>query len=267
MRPTFGDPHLQQQFDALGYVVVDFLPPPVLERLLAGYHAMTHDHENYLPFADGFHTTLYDRRDGYRREVATVIREAVEPAMAAVFDDYEVQFANFTVKLPGGDAVPEHLDWTFVDEDECRSVTVWCAMQDMDDHNGALGVVPGSHHKVEFVRAVNHRSYEVHAAVAASIPERVVVAVEAGQAVVIDNRLVHFSPPNGTERIRLAAACVAAPKGRAIVHHWFDEDGRPHRLEVTPEFWLRYSPGVDDPRAIPGCVSDRVITDPDILFS
>ena len=50
------------------------------------------------------------------------------------------------VKWPGQDgAMGTHQDWTFVDERRFRSVTVWCPLVDVEQRNGALELLPGSH--------------------------------------------------------------------------------------------------------------------------
>lgn len=265
-RRVLLDDDLQRRFDEQGFVVVDLLDDGGLARLMEGYRSLEHTHERWLPFADGFHTTLYDAREDYRLAVRDVIRGTVGVALDAVLDRYAVHFANFTVKLPGGDTVPEHLDWTFCDEGVASSVTVWTAMQATDELNGALGVVPGSHRRVGFVRAVNNRSYDAHSEAAGLEAPREVVGLRPGQAIVMDNRVVHFSPPNTTDEIRLAAACVATPAEEPMLHYWFDDEGRPHRLEVGPDFWISYSPGMD-PRDAEGCVGDGVVTDREVHFA
>jgi hypothetical protein len=145
-----------------------------------------------------------------------------------------------------------------VDEDRRRSVTVWCAGEPMDEANGSIGVVPRSHERVDFMRAVNNRYYEVHAEVAAAIAERPVLTLAAGEAVIFDNRLVHFSPPNPSAAPRLAWRRTWPPAGEPVFHYWFDDEGNAHRLEVEPEFWLSYNIGTD-PRDASGWVQDVVV--------
>jgi ectoine hydroxylase-related dioxygenase (phytanoyl-CoA dioxygenase family) len=257
-RRMMRDATHQRALEDRGFVVVDLMEASEAALLLDRYRSMQHDHSVPMIFADGFHTTLYDPRRDYRAEVLSMISAVMQPAIDRVMVDYQIQFANFTVKLPDGGAVPEHVDWTFVDEDSASSVTVWCALQFTDPGNGALGVVEDSHLVIDFVRAANRRDYDSQAAVVASLPHRTVLRLEPGQAVVLDNRLVHFSPPNPTTDRRVAAAVVAAPREGPVFHYWFDDLDDLHRLQVEPEFWLRYTPG-EDPRAIEGCVADDVV--------
>lgn len=266
VRRTFRDPELQATFEREGYVVARVLDPEHLDGLLEAYAALDHHHEDWLPFADGFHTTVYDARRDYRRAIAAAFHQHLQPGLSTVLDDHDIQFANFQVKLPGAAFLPEHTDWTFVDESRARSVTVWTATHAISERHGAIGVAPGSHLVVGFDRAVNHRYYEVHAAAAASIAPRPIVELEPGEAVIFDNRLLHFSGPNLTDEPRLAASCIATPHGEPVYHYWFDEHDIAHRVEVGPEFWLAYEIG-SDPRGVDGAIGHVVVEEGSRTFA
>ena len=260
IRATFRSPELQAAFERDGYVVARVLDEEHLAGLLDAYAALEHDHENWLPFAEGFHTTLYDARHDYRVDVTAAFDRWLAPGLDEVLLDHQIQFANFQVKLPGAEFLPEHIDWTFVDEGQARSVTVWTATHAIGAANGGVGVAPRSHEVVGFVRAVNHRYYEVHSKVAEAVAERPVVELAPGEALIFDNRLLHFSAPNPSDEPRLAASCVASPRELPVYHYWFDEDEVAHRVEVDPTFWLSYAIG-SDPRSVPGAVGDTVVSD------
>ena len=66
--------------------------------------------------------------------------------LADLLDDHRLFNTSILVKWPGQDgAMGTHQDWTFVDEDRFRSVTVWCPLVDVEQRNGALELLPGSH--------------------------------------------------------------------------------------------------------------------------
>lgn len=247
--PTFTDPGLEAAFRADGVVVVDLLDAPGVAATRDRFAELEHELHGDSPFAQGFHTTLYDGRADYRLAVRQVIEGALRPRLDALLVDHQVLFANFVTKLAGGEAVPHHLDWTFVDEDRFASVTVWCPLEDTDAHNGTLGVVVRSHDAVDFIRPVNRRDYEMHAAVSDGVEE--LYPLQAGQALVMDNRMVHFSPPNRSDATRVVAACVVAPRQAPIVHHWVDDEEQLFRLELERDFFLSYDIG-SDPREVTG---------------
>jgi ectoine hydroxylase-related dioxygenase (phytanoyl-CoA dioxygenase family) len=246
-RTTLLEEPLQRTFEEDGYAVVDLLEADEIAQLRAGYAVLDHQYDVPDAFAAGFHATIYDPRHDYRADVLEQIDTVIGSALDRVLLDHQILFANFTVKLPGSDMVPHHLDWSFVDERVFTSATVWCALEDTDEQNGTLGMVRGSHRNVDFVRAVNHRDHERCAALAADTGDHTLVPLRAGQAIIMDNRTVHFSPPNSTDQIRMAAACVVAPAEAPLYHYWLDPDDGLVQIEVEREFYLSYTIG-SDPR-------------------
>jgi ectoine hydroxylase-related dioxygenase (phytanoyl-CoA dioxygenase family) len=152
-------------------------------------------------------------------------------------------WANYLVKLPGADPVPLHVDWTFLDEDRFSSVTVWCPLLDTDESNGALGLVTGSQDRIDFVRIVNVPCYDRCEEAVSDLADRPVVPMRAGQAIIMDNRAVHFSTPNSTDERRVVAACVAGPVEADLHHYWLDPDDDVVRFDLDRRFYLTYQVG------------------------
>jgi ectoine hydroxylase-related dioxygenase (phytanoyl-CoA dioxygenase family) len=239
-RRTFLDPDRQRQFEDAGFVVVDLLDDDAVAALRAGYRAMEHEQREVYEWVEGFDTSIYDDRPEYRAAVLELIETNVAPAFASVLDRHRIMFANFVVKQPGSNAVPPHVDWTFVDEDRYSSVTIWCPLVDTTPTNGTLGLVTGSHRRIDFLRAANVPSFERCEAAVADIEDRPVVSLRAGQAIILDNRVVHFSPPNDTAEQRVAIGCVAAPVEAPLRHYWVDDADQLLRFELDRSFYLTY---------------------------
>jgi ectoine hydroxylase-related dioxygenase (phytanoyl-CoA dioxygenase family) len=257
LRPrTFQANALEVQFREQGYLVVDLLDPAACADLRAAYEDLEHGNQWDGEFATGFHTTMYDERVEYRRAVFSLIGGALQPALEPILADHRLCLANFTVKLPGGDPVPGHLDWNFVDEAVASSATVWCALEDVPEEHGALTMLRGSHRNVDFIRPVNVRDYDRHTSLASG--DRVPVPVRAGQAVIMDNRMVHGSLTNRSDRTRVAASVVVAPRSVPLNHYWIDDDGDLVQFVIEPDFFLDYEIG-KDPTASKGVVSRSVV--------
>jgi ectoine hydroxylase-related dioxygenase (phytanoyl-CoA dioxygenase family) len=250
LRRTFVDDERQAALDADGFVVVPLLDEAAVRSLWSAYEGLAHRQTRDSPFAEGFHTSIYDERTAYREAVHAALAATVAPALDRILDRHRMIFANYTVKMAGGGAVPCHPDWTFVDEGRFRSVTVWCALDDIDEGLGSLGVVPGSHREVDFVRPLNVRSYERYDAIAARHDDAVPLRLRAGEAVVMDSRALHASPPNRSVRDRVVAACVAVPEEAAGTHYFVDGEVV-WRHAIDPRFYLHYRPGAD-PDGVPG---------------
>lgn len=243
-RRTFHDPDLQATFERQGFVVVDLLGPDAVAELRSGYDAQEHTHLSDYPWVEGFETTLYDPRPSYREQVLQQAERVVGAALDAVLLDHRIMFANWVVKVPGSAEVPLHADWTFLDEDRYSSATVWCPLIDtsVELDNGPLGVVVGSQRVIDFLRVANIAAYD-RCVEAVSGLERHVPHLRAGQAVIMDNRVVHFSLPNRTDQTRVALGCVVGPTEAELHHYWLDEQGALLRFELDRSFYLNYTIG------------------------
>jgi ectoine hydroxylase-related dioxygenase (phytanoyl-CoA dioxygenase family) len=69
--------------------------------------------------------------------------------------DAQVFTASYVVKEPNPlSVVPVHQDWSFVDDEgEYCSTTCWIPLMDVNEENGALGIVTGSNNYYDVIRA------------------------------------------------------------------------------------------------------------------
>lgn len=181
-----------------------------------------------------------------------------ERLIPAVFTDHRLLFTSFLNKHPGEDgALPLHQDPSVVDERRHRSYTLWIALDDMgpDLRNGELHVLPGSHEVgAEWRGTFTPATYLPD--VARLWPHAQSLAVRAGDAIVLDARVVHGSPPNRGERSRAAVVAVVVPRGVGLVHAVATEDEQDEVaiVEVDDGFYQQESPAslhADPPRHLP----------------
>ncbi len=130
--------------------------------------------------------------------------------------DFCLWGGRFFVKYPGdGSIVPWHQDTQYWPLHPRRTVTVWLAIYDADEENGAMQVVPGSH------RAGNLRHHTVGGA--AYVLEQEVDAdqidpadiitmdLRAGEISLHNEALLHGSGSNESDRVRCGAAMRFCP--------------------------------------------------------
>jgi hypothetical protein len=184
-----------------------------------------------------------------RRRTLTVFENVILPSAGRHLRDFKAHMASYLVKLPGPDGrTHPHRDWDYVDDaflGEHPSVTVWIALGDYGEEEGALGFVPGSH---RLSHGVNP-SPAPAAPMATSeltlsyLPGFKVVSVRAGDAIAFDTRVIHASLPNLGSQPRMAAAIGLTP-APAVLHHYFLEPGTSDsvlKLEVTRDFFIRHT--------------------------
>ncbi|GGN99801.1 hypothetical protein GCM10010112_93940 [Actinoplanes lobatus] len=154
-------------------------------------------------------------------EIAALVRRpAIVNAVADVIGaDIALEGGFLLTKWPGADfRVPWHQDGAGdrMELDPDRAVTVWVALTEATAGNGALRLIPGSHRRgyLPTRREDPHGGQHGRALttdVPPGSPDPIVVPVPAGQALLMDVRLLHSSPPNtsGQPRIGLNLRYVA----------------------------------------------------------
>ena len=74
--------------------------------------------------------------------------------------------------------------------------------------------------------------------------------MKKGQAIVFDHKLIHYSPPNRSEQVRVAIQSVLKPRQAAAVHYVFDQaTERVRAYRIDKEFILNndlWSARLDD---------------------
>jgi hypothetical protein len=209
MKNMFADETLQKEFDEKGYVTVPLLTNEKVEELTNFYATKNRRHEGY----DGTYAEFSvlnaekDIRKSIFNEICSVILPAIQPFMGQV----KPVLANFVCKDPSKGCVPVHQNWAVVDETKYSSVSIWCPLVDVDEYNGALAFVDGSHKKFRGPRGgYADRNFM-------NIEDDIIsnyltyVPVKAGTAIVLDDSIVHYSPPNQTGALRLAVQLIVIP--------------------------------------------------------
>lgn len=196
-----------------GFVTVPFLDATGLDRLRDLWDDIR------PPSLSGIYSNVHDQDVERNRRVDVEIRRVFGPAFDALFVGAELRGASFLVKGTGPDsASTPHQDWNNVDERITQSLSVWVPLTDVDEHNGALVVIPGSHRMRPTVRSLDTPSLYLDFDDRLD-PLLVTVPARAGDAVVYAHNLFHGSRPNASERIRVSAVAGAVPIGTRLVHY------------------------------------------------
>ena len=241
MRPTFFDAELESRLERDGYAVTPFLDPSQVQELVGAYERLGRapgDPERAC--ISTFHT--YDAT--YKAATHEAVLSVLGPVLERTFDRQRALPSNFLVKWPGGfSGFGLHQDLSLVDEREHRSVEVWVALCDVDEHNGQLWMVPGSHAWMPTLRGIQSFPF-AFGQVTRRIVERhaVAVPIKAGDAVVFNHATLHFSMPNRTGDRRLVAISDLIPEEAEHLHFFGDGAGNVDVYRIGDEFWVDNSP-------------------------
>ena len=148
----------------------------------------------------------------------------VDYAVDLLGDDVVAWGTHYFCKLPRDPKrVSWHQDAPYWALNPTRTVTVWLAIDDVDEGNAAMQVIPGSHLRGAMaMRASAPEEANVLWLTLESLdglPAPVPVRLRAGEISLHSDLLVHGSPPNRSDRrrcgltIRYAATSVRSPSG------------------------------------------------------
>ncbi len=122
--------------------------------------------------------------------------------------DFYLWASNFFIKEPRTHhTVAWHQDAYYWPLRPIESATVWLAFDDVDDGNGAMKVIPGSHHSgmVDHERLDPSTDSVLGLAADTSgvdTSSAVSISLKAGEISIHDDKLLHASPANPSDRRR-----------------------------------------------------------------
>jgi SAM-dependent methyltransferase len=224
-----------------GWAKVPMLEAVAISRLSSYYEANLPEHKT------GTHVTMFQPDPAYRKAADLEIESVLAPYVLNVFPGYRILYGNFMVKEPGAEGrFPVHQDWRYVQEPDFLSYAVWIPLQDTDETNGTLGVLSGSHQVLTAPRGPF--LHEPFAGISEEVRNRYgkLIPLKAGEALIWDHRLLHYSNANLSTQPRLAVTVIMVPE-QAKTFHCFrrseDPEDRCRLYEISREFFHHYQIG------------------------
>lgn len=217
--PLFNDSKLQAQFETDGYVKIPLLNENEIHDLKEFYLSLKHEHIGSY----GFHVSLDSRDENYIKTIFNKLFTSLKPKLSPLLQNYKAFTASYVIKEAGlQNIVPPHQDWSFVDESEFSSATVWIPLMDVNKNNGALGVIKGSH--LLFNTPRNSPSPQSRSLLADHLftlfPYVEVIEMKAGEALIFNNKLIHASPPNTSDKARIGVGIGITQANAQLLHYY-----------------------------------------------
>jgi hypothetical protein len=241
----FIDQDIEDHFARNGYCKVQILNGELVEELR--HFADKHILSEIIANSDyGMYVSLEEQEEK-KALITAFVREKVAPQLDAHLTDFKIHLGGYLIKAP--DQVKytfPHQDWTFVDhETDHTSATVWISLYDIDQSNGTLGFLKGSH------RFLNHIIGSPSPAVPTpSMNKELLIFshltfenVSAGEALIFNNKTIHAAMPNKSDLHRVAVGIGITPKSAGLYHYYLNPDNPKEflKLEVEESFFLRYN--------------------------
>lgn len=222
---VFRDPALHETFQKDGFVVVDLLNEEELGVMREIYF-------KYHPEAEpGFFTTTFNQDPAHRRAVSADILSVVRRRTEEFFQDHKIYFCSFITKAPGPKSeLILHQDMSLVDESRFNGINIWCPLVDLNAENGAIQVLPRSHRIYPTYRG--SALPDIYDGVEAEVKARMEsLFLRAGQAVIFDQSIMHYSPPNLSEQVRPVINTFVTHRDARIIVSWTHPEEMPGEVE------------------------------------
>jgi hypothetical protein len=235
MRKIFHDATLQESFKKTGYVQVPMLTAEEVASVLAGLAELRPD-DNFTPEGRGekryrYHCSFLDSNVEYKRQSHNLLRDAFAGPIARHLHGYEILNCNFYVKAPQTGEFPLHQNWPAIADLNDTTVTVWTPLVDVVRSNGALQFVEGSHKLFPHVEGPNCPGFFKDFREAVIEKYLTPMAVKAGESLIFDDGLIHWSDNNASEITRIAVQILCVPSDAQPVYFFYDPQ-HPERFEL-----------------------------------
>lgn len=227
MLPVFRDSAHQAEFEKKGYIILPFYNDQEIAELVDLYHSLHPQDEK------GFFPSTFSRDKNYRQAADREIRRVCSRSIDAYCQDIKVMCGSFIVKSPGPDSgMCVHQDMSLIDESRFTGINIWVPLCDLTIENGALFVIPGSHRILPTYRSSSIPEFF------APVMDEIIdylqpVLIPAGHAVFFDQSIIHYSPPNYSDKIRIVTNTYFAHQSTEFrTYYWNESEHGRDRLEA-----------------------------------
>lgn len=137
----------------------------------------------------------------------------VRGALAQILGDEAVGIQSmYFYKSPGSPGQAAHQDYYYIRNEPNTLTAAWIAMEDVDEENGCLWVIPGSHQEGLLphgrVKDTSEHESWTDETEGADLSKQIPVVMEKGDIVFFHNLLIHSSGKNRTDdRWRRSYVC------------------------------------------------------------
>jgi ectoine hydroxylase-related dioxygenase (phytanoyl-CoA dioxygenase family) len=226
MKKVFIDGSIQNEFEEKGYVIVEFYTKEEVDFLIRLYKNLHPKDEK------GFFPSTFSKDKNYRKIADEEIRNLGQRSISKYFTDIKVVCGSFIVKSPGQNSMMDvHQDMTLVDESEFTGINIWCPLVELTDENGLLYALPKSHRIFPTFRGASLPT--IYKDVYDKVREySTPLYLKAGQAVIFDQSILHWSKPNLSKEVRPVTNIYVTHKDARFQICYYNEKEHPDKIEI-----------------------------------
>lgn len=215
---------IRESYNNDGFVVIrQLFDPQQVDELRGNLNRYVRDVVPNLPPMDAFFEDAetkqqirmlprMEKHDAYFSDLLTISRipEIARELNGGGVHAHDAAYFN---KLPiVGDATPPHQDGFYFHLQPCEALTIWMALDDVDENNGCIRYVRGSHRRGmrdhNRTQVVGFSQGIVDYGRDEDVQNEVAACVSAGDVIVHHAMTIHRTDPNESSRSRRALGFV-----------------------------------------------------------
>lgn len=225
----FGQEQYDAELQSNGYTSLPFLAVSEVDELAAILNAAEHELDrDDVHIGTRFQLSAFNNDSQYKERVFDATWAFLKDKVEALVPGYQPLVINVFDKPPSNvyDPVPIHQNPSFVEEPVHRSISLWIPFTSVNRENGTVGVMPGSHGRFNAMRAGNMAHEDVFAEVQSDLEDKWFKPVEMqkGEALALDDSIIHWSYPNNSNERRKAVQLIMVPGEARHIYYFYDDD-------------------------------------------
>ncbi len=230
LMPIFIKESEQIAFERDGYLIVrKLLPKHVVGELRALYFKWEKLH---LGDRLGMHSTAHTSNAEMLGEVYTELRRLTEEYADKHLRDYKFFLGSFLIKESRNDSLFDiHQDWTCVDEPQYCSLNFWMDLEGMNQNNGQLFFLKGTHNLAPNLRFPPQCPTPWNQVKKIAPLFYTYLYTEPGDVVFINNATLHGSVVNRSGRNRIAAILGVYSADAPLLIYYKDPNAPLNKIE------------------------------------
>lgn len=232
----FKDSALQKEFNEQGFVKVKLLEKEDIELLKEIFNK---NHNNLKENSFGASSFIHNKAE--KLKLRDTLYPIFLPYFERIFKDYTYFGSSYLYKTKGinSDLAP-HQDWTIVDEKKYVAINIWTPLIDTNPENGTLFVLPRSQAQKHFTLRAPTIPFYFQNKMDKIIKDSIPTNAKAGEAVILNQSLIHYSTPNIIDTIRIAITSGIKSKRAPMLFHYKNEKNQIEQYKMPEDFLLDF---------------------------
>jgi ectoine hydroxylase-related dioxygenase (phytanoyl-CoA dioxygenase family) len=235
----FKNLQLQEELERNGIVKIPFLNAAQIEEM----SSYIYDDTPVISVAQefGFMGGVVINDIALKKEMDVRLRKMLNPICESYLENFKALVYTVLAKAPVDHSKLEvHQDWSVVDERKFCSLSLWIPLIDSTIENGTVHAIKGSHNTYTNIRGGSIPSIFEESMVNQLMPQMEPIEVKAGEALLFNQRLVHYSPKNNSGQTRVSLISSLVPEEADVLLYYQKDEHTTEVYKMDSDFFINY---------------------------